>query len=58
MKMEKMSLYFQVPDSGLENISFNLEPISPAIKIPNNMEQLFLFFLIFRKRTLLIKDDL
>jgi hypothetical protein len=55
MKIEKRSPYFQVPDSGLENISWNLAPISPAITIPNNMEELFCFF-IFIKRDLLIKD--
>jgi hypothetical protein len=49
MKIEKRSPYFQVPDSGLENISWNLAPISPAITIPNNMEYLFCS-LIFKKR--------
>jgi hypothetical protein len=44
MKIEKRAPYFQVPDSGLENISWNLAPISPAITIPNNVEELFCFF--------------
>jgi hypothetical protein len=44
MKIEKRSPYFQVPDSGLEKLSWNLAPITPAIKIPNNVEDLFCFF--------------
>jgi hypothetical protein len=44
MKMEKILPYFQVPDSGLENISWNLAPTSPAITIPNNVEELICFF--------------
>ena len=35
--MEKISPDFQVPVSGLENSSRNLESISPAITIPNNV---------------------
>jgi|TARA_X000001036_G_scaffold362991_1_gene346715 hypothetical protein len=41
--MEKISPDFQVPISGLENSSRNLESISPAITIPNNVEELFCF---------------
>jgi hypothetical protein len=55
--MEKISPDFQVPEPGLENISWNLAPISPAITIPNNVEELFCA-LIFKKRNLLIRVHL
>ena len=42
--MKIISRDFQVPVSGLENSSWNLEPIPPAITIPNNLEELFCFF--------------
>jgi hypothetical protein len=33
-----------VPETDIENVSWNLESISPAITIPNNVRGVFCFF--------------
>ena len=42
--MENIFPASQIPEPGIENLSWNLEPISPAITIPNNGEKPFCFF--------------